>query len=119
MPEQYRRPHWHEANQRIERARLAREAEQDALLIVRNFNARLSTRRSAGFWPTIATVIRAKHPWAIIACESCGTVTELDLQVKPRDPEASIRVAMRDVRCIRCNGQGCPRIIGLSSRPSV
>jgi len=32
LPEQYRRPSWHEANQRVERMRFAREAEQDALL---------------------------------------------------------------------------------------
>jgi hypothetical protein len=40
MPEQYRRPSWHEANLRIERMLRARTAEQDALLIVRYFNAR-------------------------------------------------------------------------------
>jgi hypothetical protein len=119
MPEQYRRPHWHEANQRVERMKRAWAAEQDTLLIVRNFNARLSTRRTAGFWPTVATALWAKHPWVIIVCDSCGTVTDLDLRVKPRDPEASVRVALRDVRCVRCNGHGRPRIIGLSPRSSI
>ena len=114
MPEQYRRPSWHEANLRIERARRAREAEQEAVLIVRNFNARLSVKRSAGFWPTIATALASKYVWLRILCDSCGVVTDLDLSMKPRDPEAPVRVAMRDVRCIRCNGHGRPRIIGLA-----
>jgi hypothetical protein len=119
MPEQYRRPHWHEANQRIERARRLREAEQDALLIVRHFNVRLSAKRSAGFWPTVRTALASKHIWLRVLCDSCGVVTDLDLSMKPRDPEASVRVALRDIRCIRCNGHGRPRIIGLSRHPSV
>jgi hypothetical protein len=36
----------------------------------------------------------------IVGCDSCGTVVDLDLSVKPRDPEASIRVALRDVQCV-------------------
>jgi hypothetical protein len=44
---------------------------------------------------------------------------DLDLRVKPRDPEASIRVALRDVRCPRCNGYGKPRIIALARHPSI
>jgi hypothetical protein len=37
----------------------------------------------------------------------------------PRDPEASIRLALRDVPCLRCNGQGRPRIAGLARHPSI
>jgi hypothetical protein len=44
---------------------------------------------------------------------------DLDLRVKSRDPEASIRVALRDVQCPRCNGYGHPRIIALSRHPSI
>jgi hypothetical protein len=44
---------------------------------------------------------------------------DLDLPVKPRDPEASIRVALRDVQCVRCNGHGKPRIIALAQHPSI
>jgi hypothetical protein len=60
-----------------ERMRHAREAEQDALLIVQHFNARLSMQSSAGFWPTIATAIkaragsdlvRARTPWEAESC---------------------------------------------------
>ena len=25
------------------------------------------------------------HPWLVIACDSCGTLVDLDLRVKPRD----------------------------------
>jgi hypothetical protein len=34
-------------------------------------------------------------------------------------PEASIRVALRDVRCPRCNGYGRPRIVGPAPHPSI
>jgi hypothetical protein len=113
MPEQYRRPYWHQANQRIEQMRRAHAAEQDALLIVRHFNARLSTSKSAGFWPTIGTALTAKHPWVAVLCESCDTIADVDLRMKPRDPDASVRVILRDVKCPRCNGHGRPSIIGL------
>ena len=95
------------------------EAQRDALATVRRFNARLSAKGSVWFWPKIAAAITAKHPWLVIACDSCGTVVDLDLRVKPRDPEASVRVALRDVRCPRCNGHGRPRIMALARQPSI
>ena len=95
------------------------EAERDALVTLRRFNARLSTKRSAWFWPKVAAALTAKHPWLVIACDSCGTVVDLDLRVKPRDPEASIRVALRDVRCPRCNGDGRPRIVPWRVTPPI
>ena len=119
MLERYRRPHTHERVQTVERMQRAWEAEHDALATVRRFNARLSAKGFAWFWPKIAAAITAKHPWLVIACDSCGTVVDLDLRVKPRDPEASIRVALRDVRCPRCNGHGRPRIVALSHQPSI
>jgi molybdenum cofactor biosynthesis enzyme len=66
------------------------------LATVRRFNARLSAKGYVWFWPKIAAALTAKHHWLIIACDSCGTVVDLDLRVKPRDPEASVRVALRD-----------------------
>ena len=95
------------------------EAEREALATVRCFNATLSAKRYAWFWPKITAAITAKHPWLVIVCDSCGTVVDLDLRVKSRDPEASIRVALRDVCCPRCNGHGRPRIVALARRPSV
>jgi hypothetical protein len=103
----------------IGRMRAQWEAERDALATVRRFNARLSGKGYVRFWPKITAAITAKHPWLVIACDSCGTVVDLDLRVKPRDPEASIRVALRDLRCPRCNGYGRPRIIGLGRHPSI
>jgi DNA-binding MltR family transcriptional regulator len=97
MPEQYRRPHNHERIQTVERMKHAWEAERNALATVRRFNAVLSAKGYAWFWPKIAAAITAKHPWLVILCESCGCVTDLDLRVKPRDP--SISVALRDVHC--------------------
>ena len=119
MPEKYRRPHTHERVQTVERMKRAWAAEREAVLVVRQFNAVLSANSSIWFWPTIAAAITAKHPWLVIACDSCGTVVDLDLRVKPRIPEASINVALRDVRCPRCNGHGRPRIAGLAQRPSI
>src|SRR5262249_2594217 len=113
------RPGWHERVASIERMKAAQQAERDALVTVRRFNAILSAKRAVWFWPKVTAAITAKHPWLVILCDSCGTVVDLDLRVKPRDPEASIRVALRDVRCVRCNGHGNPRIIGLAQHPSV
>ena len=62
------------------------EAQRDALATVRRFNARLSAKGSAWFWPKIAAAITAKYPWLVIACDSCGVAVDLDLRVKPRDP---------------------------------
>lgn len=119
MPENYRPPRDLEMRDNVERMQRAWEAERDALAIVRDFNARLSAKGYAGFWPTISTAITAGHPWLVITCDSCDSVVDLDLRIKPRDPEASIRVALRDVRCPRCNGHGRPRIVGLARRPSI
>jgi hypothetical protein len=117
MPEKYRRPHHHERVAAVERMQRAWEAEADALATVRAFNARLSSKGFAWFWPKIGAAITARHPWVSIVCDACGGFTDLDLRMKPRDPEASIRVVLRDARCPRCNGHGRPRIIGLQGRP--
>jgi hypothetical protein len=108
-----------EIHDNITRMRRAWEAERDALATVRRFNAKLSAKSYVWFWPKITAAITAKHPWLVIACDSCGTVVDLDLRVKPRDPEASVRVALRDVRRPRCNGYGRPRIVGLARHPSI
>lgn len=102
-----------EIRDNVERMRRDWQAEREALAPVRRFNAALSTGRRAWFWPKIAAAITSRHPWLVVACDSCGTVIDLDLRVKPRDPEASIRVALGDVRCPRCNGHGRPRIVAL------
>ena len=108
-----------EIRDNITRMRREWEAQRGALATVRRFNATLSGKGYAWFWPKIAAALTSKHHWLVIACDSCGTVVDLDLRVKPRDPEASIRVALRDVQCPRCNGHGRPRIIALARRPSI
>ena len=119
MPEKHRRPHSHERVQAVEKMRCAWAAERDALNAVRHFNASLSAKGYSWSWPKICAALTSKHPWLIIACDSCGTVVDLDLRVKPRDPEASVRVALRDAVCPRCNGSGRPRIIALARQPSI
>jgi hypothetical protein len=95
------------------------EAPRGALATVRRFNATLSAKGYVWFWPKIAAALTSKHHWLVINCDSCGTVVDLDLRVKLHDPETSIRVALRDIQCPRCNGHGCPRIIALSEHPSI
>jgi hypothetical protein len=54
----------------------------------------------------------------VVACDSCDIITEMDLNMKPRDPDAPIRLALGDVRCLRCNGHGRRRIPRLARLPS-
>jgi molybdenum cofactor biosynthesis enzyme len=95
------------------------EAQRRAPATVRRFNATLSAKGYVCFWSKIAAALTSKHHWLIIACDSCGTVVDLDLSVKPRDLEASVRVALRDVQCPHCNGNGRPRIVALARHPSI
>ena len=98
-----------EIHENLERMHREREAYEDALAIVRQFNARLSAKKTAWFWPTIGAALASKHHWLVIACDACGTVIDLDLTVKRRDPDAPIRVALNDVRCSRCDAVGPKR----------
>ena len=49
-----------EIRDNIERMRREREAYADALATVRQFNARLSAKKPAWFWPTIAAALDPK-----------------------------------------------------------
>ena len=100
-----------EIRDNVTRMRREWEAQRGALATVRRFNAILSAKGYVWFWPKIAAALTSKHHWLIINCDSCGTVVDLDLRIKPHDPEASVRVALRDVQCPRCNGHGRPRIV--------
>jgi hypothetical protein len=119
MPEKYTRPHSHERVQAVERMRREQQAHDEALDAVRRFNAMVSAGGRAWFWPTVVAALASKHHWLVVACDACETVVDLDLRVKRRDPDTSVRVALREVRCPRCNGHGRPRIIGLARHPSI
>jgi hypothetical protein len=95
------------------------EVQRDALVTVRRFNATLSAKGCSWFWPKIAAALASKHHWLVINCDSCGTVVDSDLRVKPRDPESSVRIALPKVQCPRCNGYGRPSIIALARHPSI
>jgi hypothetical protein len=116
MPERHHRPDPHD---RVEAMKRAWASDRDALAVVRRFNAKLSAKRAVWFWPKIGAAITARHPWVTIACDSCDSLTDLDLRMKPRDPEASIRAVLKDVRCPRCNGHGRARIVGLARQASI
>lgn len=119
MPEKYTRPHSHERVQVVERMRREQQAQEEALDAVRRFNAVASAGGRVWSWPTVAAALTSRHHWLVVTCDSCGTVVDLDLRVKPRDPDASVRVALRDVQCPRCNGHGRPRIVGLAQYAST
>ena len=72
-----------EIRDNVTRMRREWEAQRNALATVRRFNATLSAKGYVWFWPKIAAALTAKHHWLIIACDSCGTVIDLDLTVKP------------------------------------
>ena len=76
-----------EIRDNITRMRREWEVQRGALATVRRFNAIPSAKGYVWFWPKIAAALTSKHHWLIIACDSCGTVVDLDLRVKPRDPE--------------------------------
>jgi len=119
MPEKFTRDHRHERVQAVERMRLRQQEHDEALAVVRQFNAVASSGGRVWSWPTVAAALASKHYWLVVVCDSCGTVVDLDLRVKRRDSDASVRVALTDVMCPRCNGHGRPRIIGLAQWPSI
>jgi len=95
------------------------QAQREALDAVRRFNATASAGGRIWFWRTVAAALVSKHYGLVVACDAHDTVVDLDLHVKPRDPDASVRVALREVRCPRCNGHGRPRIIALAQWASI
>src|SRR5262245_58339387 len=104
-----------EIRDNVTRMRREWEAQRGALATVRRFNATLSAKGYVWFWPKIAAALTSKRHWVVINCDSCGTVMDLDLRVKPRDPEASVRVALRDVKCPRCNWQTTHHCVSAAS----
>ena len=90
---------------------------------------RITSSQIRRCWPAAPMLCRSKWPRmginrrrddirAYIACDSCQTITEMDLTMRPRDPDAPIRVALDGLRCLRCNGHGRRRILGLARLPS-
>src|SRR5262249_37976667 len=67
------------------------ETQRGALATVRRFNATISAKGYVWSWPRIAAALTSKHHWLIIACDSCGTVVDLDL---------SPAIRKIDLRCV-------------------
>jgi len=110
----------HNNHQKIERAlrwaqwRREREDIASALPVIEAFNARLAAGREPFFAPTIRAALITGHYWLIVVCRSCDLVLDLDLRVKRRPPEATILMALADVKCPRCNGHGRPEVARLA-----
>ena len=102
-----------------ERRSRDREAIADAEDTITIFNSRLAARKEIWAWPIIGAALATKHHWLVIACDSCGTIVDLDLTMKRRDPKAPIHVALKGALCPRCNGAGRPRIVALQRFPST
>jgi hypothetical protein len=82
MPESYRPAREKKIRLNVERMERAGKAERDALTTVRHFNARLSAGETVWAWPKIEAALTSKHHWLSILCESCGTISDMDLRVK-------------------------------------
>jgi hypothetical protein len=93
------------------------EDKKEALAVIDYFNARLEAGREPWFRPTIRAALIAGHPWLIVVCRSCDLVLDVDLRMKPRPPQATIEMVLRDVQCPRCNGHGRPEILKLAQGP--
>jgi hypothetical protein len=117
------RPMAHNNERKIERAeRAAQQAREqrvkaEALTVIEAFNSRLAAGREPFFLPTIRAALITSHHWMIVHCRSCNLVLDLDLRVKRRPGEATILMALRDVKCPRCNGHGRPEIRALAQGP--
>jgi hypothetical protein len=110
----------HNNEKKIERAvrhaQWLREQQDkaEALPIIEGFNSRLEAGREPFFMPTIRAALITGHHWMIVVCRSCDTVLDLDLRVRRRPPQATILMALRD---LRCNGHGRPEIMRLAKGP--
>ena len=102
-----------------ERAARDREAVAAAQAIIDYFNLNLATGKKVWAWPTIEAALATKNHWLIVACDSCSTITDLDLTMKKRELSRDVRIALRDIICLRCNGSGRPRIIALQGFPTA
>ena len=61
-----------EIRDNVTRMRREWEAQRGALATVRRFNAIMSSKGHAWFWPTIAAALVSKHHWLVINRDSCG-----------------------------------------------
>jgi hypothetical protein len=110
----------HNNDKKIERAvkhaawRREQQDKAEALPVIEMFNAKLAAGREPFFLPTIRAALITGHPWMIVHCRSCDTVIDFDLRMKPRPPEATILLALRDVKCPRCNGHGRTEVVRLA-----
>ena len=112
-----------EIRDNVTRMRREWEAQRDALATVRRFNATLSAKGYVWFWPKIAAALTSKHHWLVINCDSCGTVVDLDLRVKPRDPgsfypRCAARRAMPALQWLWPPAHHCVGAGYLASRPT-
>ena len=100
-----------EIRDNVTRMRREWEAQRGALATVRRFNAIMSSKGHAWFWPTIAAALVSKHHWLVINCDSCGTVIDLDLRVKWKAKDYRVgtnRVYLSSHRALR-SASACSR----------
>jgi hypothetical protein len=69
-----------EIHENLEGMRLERDAHENSLAVVRQFNTRLSAMKTAWFWPTIGAALASKHHWLIVACDARDTVIDPTLR---------------------------------------
>jgi hypothetical protein len=96
MPESYKLAR--SEQMRVDAARWERERQDraDAVAAVEAFNSRLSSKKEVWAWPTIGAALTSKFIWLVVACDSCGLMLDMDLTMKRRDPNVSIRASQSD-----------------------
>lgn len=82
-----------------------REEREISEVVIALFHAFLDRKIPPPFLPTVKAAILAKHPWLVLYCTGCGTLIDVDMRVKKRDPHATIAMVIRDVHCERCRGE--------------
>jgi hypothetical protein len=84
MPERNGRARSEQISDSLKRMDRDFDAVAESTAAVEQFNARLTAKRIAWSWPTIAAALISKHHWLIVACDSCDTILDLDLTFKRR-----------------------------------
>jgi len=93
-------------------------AREDAVRIIRRWNAAITAGEGALWSPTIRTAILAGLPWLDVYCPGCCTSRAIDIRIVDRHPLASVGSLIFGLRCSWCPGSvPLPLLKGLYASP--
>ena len=101
------------------RADAAEKAARDeAVRVVKEWNASLAAGQGSMWSPTIRAAILAGTPWLDVYCPGCRTSRAIDVRILDRHPMASVGTLVLGLRCSWCAGSApMPMIAGLYALP--